>query len=74
MNLQCMTAGILYVGRGREKREKREKERKREGERIERKEEGRKRKPERISVKKRERGEGEDTSLDLLFHLFYLFL
>lgn len=76
MNLQCMTADILYVGRRREKkrdREKREKERKGEEERMGRKEGGSKGKPGRIRVKRRERLEGKDSFLDFIFHLHFTY-
>lgn len=75
MNLQCMTAGILYVGRGREKKTDRRKKMKEQekGEKMERKKGGSKRKPGRIRVKIRERGEGEDTLLDLPFHLDFIY-
>lgn len=40
---------------------------------MERKEGGSKRKPERIRAKRRERREGGDTFLDLLFHLHFIY-
>lgn len=38
MNLQCMTAGVLHVARGRKKKSKREKGKEKRGERGEAKE------------------------------------